>query len=101
MVEETTTQVNKSELREFVDFLMECWNNQLFLDDETEKKLEQGIKTLLIPASEEGDEDAIHCMAILYDSGNWSVQLDEGKALAYARLLAERGKPMQAHGIPV
>lgn len=93
MDEETTTQVNKTELREFVNFLMECWNNQLYLDDETEKKLEQGIKTLLIPASEEGDMDAIHCMAILYDSGKWSVQLDEGKALAYARLLAEKGRP--------
>ena len=93
MTEQTTTQVNKSELRGFVDFLMECWNNQLFLDEETEKRLEQGIKTLLIPASEEGDMDAIHCMAKLYDSGKWSVQLDEEKALAYARLLAKKGRP--------
>lgn len=90
---EETMQVNKTELREFVNFLMECWNNQLFLDEETEARLAQGIKTLLIPASEKGDMDAIHCMAILYDSGKWSVQLDEEKALAYARLLAEKGRP--------
>lgn len=93
MVEETKTKVNKTELKEFVDFLMECWNNQLFLDEETEARLAHGIKALLIPASEEGDMDAIHCMAILYDSGKWSVQLDEEKALAYARLLAEKGRP--------
>ncbi len=93
MAEETKTQVNKTELREFVNFMMECWNNQPFLDEETEEKLEQDIKTLLIPASEEGNPDAIHCMAKLYDSGKWSVQLDEEKALAYARLLAEKGRP--------
>lgn len=91
--EETKTPVNKTELKEFVNYFLDCWNNQLFLDEETEEKLEQGIKTLLIPASEEGDLDAIYCMAKLYDSGNWSVQLDEEKALAYARLLAEKGRP--------
>lgn len=58
---------------------MECWNNQLFLDEETEEKLEQGIKTLLIPACERGNFDAIHCMAILYDAGKWGVQPDGKK----------------------
>ena len=91
--ESATGQYDKTELREFVRFFVDCWNNQLFIDEETEKKLEQGIKTLLMPASEEGDEDAIHCMAILYDSGKWSVRIDREKALAFARLLAEKGRP--------
>ena len=90
---DTKTSINKTELKEFVHFFLECWNNQLFLDEETEEKLEQGIKTLLIPASEEGDMDAIYCMAILYESGKWGVQLDGEKALAYAKLLAEEGRP--------
>lgn len=93
-MEKTQTKMvnSKKELREFVDFLMDCWNNQLYLAPETEEKLEHGIKSLLIPASEEGDEDAIHCMAILYDSGKWNIQLDEEKALSFARLLADRGR---------
>ena len=91
--EETKTPVNKTELKEFVNYFLDCWNNQLFLDEETEKRLEQGIKTLLIPASEEGDLDAIFCMAKLYDSGKWSVRLDEEKALAFAHLLAKKGRP--------
>lgn len=70
-MEKTQTKMvnSKKDLKEFVDFLMDCWNNQLYLAPETEEKLEHGIKSLLMPASEEGDEDAIHCMAILYDSG--------------------------------
>lgn len=93
-MEKTQTKMvnSKKELREFVDFLMDCWNNQLYLAPETEEKLEHGIKSLLIPASEEGDEDAIHCMAILYDSGKWNIQLDEEKALSFARLLADKGR---------
>ena len=93
-MEKTQTKMvnSKKELREFVDFLMDCWNNQLYLAPETEEKLEHGIKSLLIPASEEGDEDATHCMAILYDSGKWNIQLDEEKALSFARLLADRGR---------
>ena len=93
-MEKTQTKMvnSKKELREFVDFLMDCWNNQLYLAPETEEKLEHGIKSLLIPASEEGDEDAIHCMTILYDSGKWNIQLDEEKALSFARLLADRGR---------
>ena len=87
-------ELDKTELKDFVHFLLECWNNQLFLDEDTEKKLEQGIKTLLIPACEEGNLDAIFCMAPLYRSGGmWGVQSDEDKALAYARLLAEKGRP--------
>ena len=93
-MEKTQTKMvnSKKELREFVDFLMDCWNNQLYLAPETEEKLEHGIKSLLIPASEEGDEDAIHCMAILYDLGKWNIQLDEENALSFARLLADRGR---------
>ena len=70
-------------------FTMDC-NNKI---SEADYKNMVMLTENMIPASEEGDLDAIHCMAILYDSGKWSVQLDEEKALAYARLLAEKGRP--------
>ena len=84
---------HQSELDAFMDFCLECWkylNNSLESNPELMAKLEEGIQTLLLPACEEGDENAMFWMAECYDVG-WGVETDGQKAFALRRKLAEMG----------
>ena len=83
----------QSELEAFMDFCLEHWNdpsNDLEDNPELMAKLKNGIQTLLIPACEEGDENAMFWMAECYEAG-WGVELDGKKAFALRRKLAEMG----------
>ena len=84
---------HQSELDAFMDFCLECWkylNNSLESNPELMAKLEEGIQTLLLPACEEGDENAMFWMAEFYDVG-WGIEPDGQKALILQRKLAEMG----------
>ena len=81
------------ELDTFMDFCHECWNdpcNSLESNLELMAKLTKGIQTLLIPACEEGNENAMFWMAECYDAG-WGIEPDGQKAFALRRKLAELG----------
>ena len=81
------------ELEAFMDFCHEHWNdpsNDLEDNPELMAKLTNGIQTLLIPACEEGDENAMFWMAECYDAG-WGIEPDRQKAFALRRKLAEMG----------
>jgi len=81
-----------SKLDTFMDFCMECWNQPFCFEDHPELKplLEEGIQKLLLPACEEGNEDAMFWMAECYDDG-WGIAPDRHKAFALRRILAEKG----------
>ena len=81
------------ELDAFMDFCLEHWNDpfhNLESNPELIAKLEEGIQNLLLPACEEGDENAMFWMAECYDVG-WGVEADGQKAFALRRKLAEMG----------
>ena len=81
----------QSELDAFTDFCLEHWNdpyNSLESNPELIAKLEEGIQNLLLPACEEGDENAMFWMAECYDFG-WGIEPDEQKAFTLRRKLAE------------
>ena len=83
----------QSELDAFTDFCLEHWNdpyNSLESNPELIAKLEEGIQNLLLPACEEGDENAMFWMAECYDFG-WGIEPDEQKAFTLRRKLAEMG----------
>ena len=83
----------QSELDAFMDFCLEHWNdpfNSLESNPELIAKLEEGIQNLLLPACEEGDENAMFWMAECYDFG-WGIEPDEQKAFTLRRKLAEMG----------
>ena len=83
----------QSELDAFMDFCHEQWNdpfNRLENNPELMTKLAKGIQNLLLPASEEGDENAMFWMAECYDAG-WGIEPDGQKAFALRRKLAELG----------
>lgn len=83
----------QSKLDAFMDFCVEHWNdpyNNLESNPELMAKLEAGIQNLLLPACEEGDENAMFWMAECYDAG-WGVEADGQKAFALRRTLAEMG----------
>ena len=84
---------HQSELNTFTDFCLEHWNdpyNSLESNPELIAKLEEGIQNLLLPACEEGDENAMFWMAECYDFG-WGIEPDEQKAFTLRRKLAEMG----------
>lgn len=84
---------HQSELDAFTDFCLEHWNdpfNSLESNPELIAKLEEGIQNLLLPACEEGDENAMFWMAECYDVG-WGIEPDEQKAFTLRRKLAEMG----------
>lgn len=61
----------------------------------TRKKKQQlmaFINNVLLPACEEGNQDAIHWMFVAYANG-LGVEQDEDKALEYLKILAEYGYP--------
>ena len=83
----------QSELDAFMDFCVEHWNdpyNSLESNPELMAKLEDGVQNLLLPACEEGDENAMFWMAECYDVG-WGIEPDGQKAFALRRKLAEMG----------
>ena len=83
----------QSELNAFMDFCQEHWNdpyNNLESNPELKSKLTEGIQNLLLPACEEGDENAMFWMAECYDVG-WGIEPDGQKAFALRRKLAELG----------
>lgn len=83
----------QSELDAFPDFCLKHWNdpfNSLESNPELKAKLEEGIQNLLLPACEEGDENAMFWMAECYDVG-WGIEPDGQKAFTLRRKLAEMG----------
>lgn len=81
------------ELDTFMDFCQEYWNdpyNSLENNPELMTKLAKGIQTLLLPACEEDNENAMFWMAECYDAG-WGIEPDEQKAFALRCKLAELG----------
>lgn len=84
---------HQSELDAFTDFCLEHWNdpyNSLENNPELIAKLEEGIQNLLLPACEEGNENAMFWMAECYDVG-WGIEPDGQKAFTLQRKLAEMG----------
>ncbi len=84
---------HQSELDAFTDFCLEHWNdpyNSLESNPELMAKLEDGVQNLLLPACEEGDENAMFWMAECYDAG-WGIEPDGQKAFTLRRKLAEMG----------
>lgn len=84
---------HQSELNTFTDFCLEHWNdpyNSLESNPDLMAKLEEGIQNLLLPACEEGDENAMFWMAECYDVG-WGIEPDGQKAFTLRRKLAEMG----------
>lgn len=55
-------------------------------------QLKTVINNVLLPACEEGNQDAIHWMFVAYANG-LGVEQDEDKALEYLKILAEYGYP--------
>lgn len=87
----------QSELDAFTDFCLEHWNdpfNSLESNPALMAQLAEGIQNLLLPACDEGDENAMFWMAECYDAG-WGVEPDGQKAFALRRKLAEMGYPNQ------
>ena len=83
----------QTELDAFTDFCLEHWNdpfNSLESNPELIAKLEEGIQNLLLPACEEGDENAMFWMAECYDFG-WGIEPDGQKAFKLRRKLADMG----------
>ena len=83
----------QTELDAFTDFCLEHWNDpshSLENNPELMAKLEEGIQNLLLPACEEGDENAMFWMAECYDVG-WGIEPDGQKAFTLRRKLAEMG----------
>ena len=92
---------NKSEalphtpLEEAIQFIYDSWNYEEEYHPKagkTKMQLLDIIKDVLLPACEEGDQDAIYCMYFAYDTGI-GVEQDEEKALQCLKLLAENGYP--------
>lgn len=83
----------QTELDAFTDFCLKHWNDpfhNLENNPELMAKLEEGIQNLLLPACEEGDENAMFWMAECYDFG-WGIEPDGQKAFKLRRKLAEMG----------
>lgn len=84
---------HQSELDTFMDFCQEHWNDpfhSLENNPDLMAKLEEGIQNLLLPACEDGDENAMFWMAECYDVG-WGIEPDRHKAFTLWRKLAEMG----------
>ena len=77
-----------------IQYLFDCWEyaEEHDLQPIMEKRLLEIINTVLLPACEEGNQDAIHWMFFAYNHG-LGVKRDEDKALEYLKILAEYGYP--------
>ena len=82
-------------LEEAIQFLFDCWNYEEECQPQTTEvkvRLLNRINNVLLPACEEGNQDAIHWMFVAYANG-LGVEQDEEKALGYLKILAEYGYP--------
>lgn len=82
-------------LEEAIQFLFDCWKHGELCHSRTCKTNDQlwdVINNVLLPACEEGNQDAIHWMFVAYANG-LGVEQDEDKALEYLKILAEYGYP--------
>ena len=78
-----------------IQYLFDCWNYEEVYRPwtrKTKKRLLRVINNVLLPACEEGNQDAIHWMYFAYIYG-LGVEQDYEKELEYLKRLAECGYP--------
>lgn len=82
-------------LEEVIQFIYDCWE----YDEEyqpwtlkTKTELLNGINNVLLPACEEGNQDAVYWMYYAYFYGI-GVEVDVDKALEYLAIIANHGYP--------
>ncbi len=78
-----------------IQYLFDCWNYEEVYRPwtcKTKKRLLRVINNILLPACEEGNQDAIHWMYFAYGNG-LGVEQDYEKELEYLKRLAEYGYP--------
>ena len=82
-------------LEEVIQFLYDSYNHKgefTMRSPLVKEQLTDKINNVLLPACEEGNQDAIHWMFVAYANG-LGVEQDEDKALEYLKILAEYGYP--------
>ena len=82
-------------LEEAIQYLYDCWNYEEVYRPwtrKTKKQLLSIINNVLLPACEEGSQDAIYWMDFVYSYG-LGVEPDDEKALEYLKIIAEYGYP--------
>lgn len=82
-------------LEEAIQYLYDCWEYEDEYQPqapETKEQLLYFINKVILPAAENGNQDAIHWLFFAYHHG-LGVEQDYGKAVEYLTLLAERGYP--------
>ena len=82
-------------LEEAIQFLYDSYNHKgefTMRSPLVKEQLTDKINNVLLPACEEGNQDAIHWMFVAYANG-LGVEQDEDKALEYLKILAEYGYP--------
>ena len=81
-------------LEEAIQYLFDCWEyeEEHNLQPIMKKRLSDVVDNVLLPACDEGNQDAIHWMYFAYNYG-LGVKRDEEKALDYLKILAEYGYP--------
>lgn len=88
-------------LEEASQYLYDCWNYEDMYrpwTHKTKKRLLSIIKNILLPAYEEGNQDAIFWLFFAYFYG-LGVEWDREKALEYYKSLAECGYPNMQCGL--
>ena len=78
-----------------IQYLFDCWNYEEVYHPwtrKTKKRLLSVINNILLPACEEGNQDAIHWMYFAYGYG-LGVEPDDEKELEYLKMIAEYGYP--------
>ena len=86
---------------EAVQYLYDCWNYEEVYSPwtcKTKKQLLSIINKVLLPACEEGNQDAIFWLFFAYFYG-LGVERDDEKALEYYKTLAEYGYPNMQCGL--
>ncbi len=82
-------------LEEAIQYLFDCWNYEEVYHPwtrKTKKRLLYVINNILLPACEEGNQDAIYWMFFAYMNGI-GVEQDCEKALEYLTVIADYGYP--------
>lgn len=85
----------RTRIEEAIQFVYDCWKIESRRRKRILKmkmRLMDCFDTVLLPACEEGNQDAIYCMYFAYGNG-LGVEQDEEKALKYLKILAECGYP--------
>ena len=88
-------------LEEAIQVLYDCYNHKGECPKQpslVKEQLTDKINHVLLPACEEGNQDAIHWMFVAYSNG-LGVEQDEDKALEYLKILAEYGYPDMQCGL--